>query len=64
MLLTQPVVRTPSADPALAASGVQAVISAQPLPPLPIEYAQDRTEVVYTFSMMNLNPVTSAGGTL
>jgi outer membrane biosynthesis protein TonB len=63
MLLSQPVVRTPSAHPALAESGIQAVIGAQPLPPLPIEYSADRTEVVYTFSMMNPAAM-NTGGTL
>jgi outer membrane biosynthesis protein TonB len=62
MLLTQPVVESKNANAALAASGVQAVISAQPLPPLPIEFTEDRAHVYYMFSMMN--PMEPAGGTL
>jgi outer membrane biosynthesis protein TonB len=62
MLLTQPVVATPSANPALAASGIQAVVNAQPLPPLPIEFGEDRAQVIYTFSMVQ--PVNAAGGNL
>ncbi len=62
MLLSQPVVETANANPALADSGVRAVIDAQPLPPLPIEFAADRAQVYYTFSMMN--SVEPTGGTL
>jgi outer membrane biosynthesis protein TonB len=62
MLLTQPVVESRNANPALANSGVQAVINSQPLPPLPVEFAEDRAHVYYTFSMMNV--VEPTGGTL
>jgi outer membrane biosynthesis protein TonB len=62
MLLSQPVVLKPGVDPALANSGIQAVINAQPLPPLPIEFVGDRQEVIYVFSLSE--SVNASGGTL
>lgn len=48
-------------DPALAQSCVQAIVNAQPLPPLPLEFVGDRQQVVYVFSLMD--PAATGGGT-
>lgn len=48
MLLEQPKV-VKAANQALAQSGINAIIAAQPLPPLPLEYAAEKQEVVYVF---------------
>jgi len=62
MLLSQPVVESKNANQALLNSGIQAVINAQPLPPLPIEFTEDRAHVYYTFNMMT--EMEPTGGTL
>lgn len=48
MLLAEPTV-VKAANQALAQSGINAIVAAQPLPPLPIEYAAEKQEVIYVF---------------
>jgi hypothetical protein len=60
MLLSEPTVVN-AANQALAQSGINAIIAAQPLPPLPLEFAADKQEVVYVFSVMDT--LATGGGT-
>ncbi len=60
MLLSQPEVMK-AANQSLAQSSISAIISAQPLPPLPLEYAAEKQQVVYVFSVMDTVP--TGGGT-
>ncbi len=60
MLLSQPEV-VKAANASLAQSGINAIVSAQPLPPLPLEYAAEKQQVVYVFTVMDAVP--TAGGT-
>jgi len=39
------------ADPALAQSGIQAILLAVPLPPLPQDFPSMEQQVVYVFSL-------------
>lgn len=59
MLLDQPKV-VKAASPALAQSGINAIVAAQPLPPLPLEYAAEKQEVVYVF-IVDEQPVAQGG---
>jgi outer membrane biosynthesis protein TonB len=60
MLLSQPTV-VQGTNEALAQSGITAIINAQPLPPLPIEFSAERQEVIYVFRMTD-TVATDAGG--
>ncbi len=50
-LLEQPKVVKPASDPALGESGVQAILNAVPLPPLPDDFKALEQEVLYGFTL-------------
>ena len=51
-LLGTPEIVKAAADPALGESGVQAILAAAPLPPLPIDYKEEEQQVIYVFSLV------------
>lgn len=53
MLQGNPEVVKAAAEASLAQAGIQAIISAQPLPPLPPEFRGSRQQVVYVFSLID-----------
>ena len=61
MLLSQPEIVS-GTNQALAQSGINAIIGAQPLPPLPLEYAAERQQVIYVFSLMDSLPTEGGNG--
>ncbi len=50
-LLSSPEIVKDAADPSLGASGVRAIMMAEPLPPLPNEYQEDVAQVIYVFTL-------------
>ncbi len=60
MLLSQPTI-VKAANQALAQAGINAIIAAQPLPPLPLEYAAEKQDVVYVFSVDALQQPAQGG---
>lgn len=50
-ILGRPEIIKDAQDPALGESGIRAILMAEPLPPLPMEYKEREQQVVYVFSL-------------